>query len=274
MLGPRARVKVSPLKYGKFVCRGWLTRLGLWEAVERWRLRRRFRSGFIHERDFRFFRHFEGSRGLFVDIGANLGQSALSFRIANTSCPIVSFEANPAMEHGLREVKRLLGASFDYHMHGLGGHAEKKCLYVPIIKGVPFPQCGTFHRDSLENDSQRRIFCEWTGTDRFEVCEQPIRLVRFDELKLAPEFIKIDVEGGEQEVLSGMQQTIETHRPLLMTEGNVCAAMLRDCDYQMFVYRVDSNALVEPQEGNHSLNYFFVPAEKIPSLRRSGALSA
>ena len=124
------------LKFWKFHGRALLTRIGLWDRIERWRLRRRFRQGIAHERDFLFFRHFEGSDRLFVDIGANLGQSALSFRLANRTCPILSFEPNPDMEHALCEVKRLLGDLFNFRMHGLGAATEAKREMAP---GMPHP---------------------------------------------------------------------------------------------------------------------------------------
>ena len=42
--------------------------------------------------------------GVFLDVGANSGQSALSFRMFNKTIPIVSVEANPACEADLRLV--------------------------------------------------------------------------------------------------------------------------------------------------------------------------
>ena len=50
----------------------------------------------------------------------------------------------------------------------------------------------------------------------------PVELVRFDDFAVAhsvtPNFIKIDVEGFESEVLRGMQATLAGHHPKLMIE--------------------------------------------------------
>lgn len=268
-------MSVSMVKYLKFNTRACLTRLGCWEAIERWRLKRRYRRGFIHEPDFAFFRHFAGSRGLFVDIGANIGQSALSFRIVNATCPILSFEANPDMEFGLRQVKSLLGDGFDYRMHGLGMRTETKALYIPHVKGVAFPQCATFCREALEDNPERReMFLEWTGTDQFTIVERTIQLIRFDELNLDPELVKMDVEGGEMQVIAGMEQTLARCRPIVMTEGDACVPFLQQRRYAHFCYDAAIERLRQPWEAEQTLNTFFVPAEKVAALQQAGAIAS
>jgi FkbM family methyltransferase len=265
----------STIKYLKFQGRAWLTRVGLWQRFERWRLHRRFKKGFIHEPDFRFFSHFEGSRGLFVDVGANIGQSALSFRAVNRTCPILSFEANPDMEYGLREVKRILGDDYDYRLYGLGTTTENRRLFVPYVNGVAFPQCATFRRDALENNPERgELFRAWTGTDRFDIVEKSIQLVRFDELNLNPDLVKIDVEGGELDVLTGMDEMLRRCRPILMTEGDGCRGFLRARSYEIFLHQPQVNRLRPAGTTESALNFFFVPAEKVKQLQNIGALES
>lgn len=45
-------------------------------------------------------------------------------------------------------------------------------------------------------------------------------VITLDSLGLAPDFIKMDVEGMEHFVLRGGEQTIRTHRPVIMLEEN------------------------------------------------------
>src|SRR3712207_2603537 len=61
-----------------------------------------------HERDFEAFALFPDREGLFLDVGANSGISAVSFRAFNRHSPIVSVEPNPLNEPDLRIVSRLL----------------------------------------------------------------------------------------------------------------------------------------------------------------------
>jgi FkbM family methyltransferase len=262
-------------KYWRFQTRAMLTRIGLWSRLERWRLRWRFQRGVAHEADFRFFRHVAGAGRLFVDIGANLGQSALSFRLAHRQGRILSFEPNPAMAPALRSVKKLLGESFDFRMHGLGARTETKTLFIPIVRGIPFPQCATFRRECLEdNEGVRQLFFAWTRTDRFTIVERPLPLVRFDELGLNPDFIKIDAEGGEADIVAGMTETLSRCRPLLMTEGGGARELLLDRGYQMSVYHADRDVLCPLCAGDAPLNVFFVPNEMTPELRRIGAFES
>jgi FkbM family methyltransferase len=259
------QASLQPLK---FRARSWLNRLGVWQRIESWRLERRFRRGFIHEPDFNLFRRFEGGHGLFVDVGANIGQSALSFRIANSTSPILSFEPNPEMEFGLRTVKRLLGDGFDYRMHGLGERTETKTLYVPFVKGTPLSQYATFRHEGLEaTPERRRMFKEATGVDGFDVVERALHLVRFDELNLDPEFVKIDVEGTEIDVLAGMEETLRRCRPLIITEGNAAQAHLEARGYRMYIHDPASNGL-KPATEAVGLNFLFVAEEKIVDLTK------
>jgi FkbM family methyltransferase len=260
-------------KHWRFQARALLTRLGLWNRMECWRLAWRYYRGVAHESDFQFFRHFAGGGHLFVDIGANLGQSALSFRLAQRGASIVSFEPNPDMEPGLVVVKKLLGSTFDYCLHGLGARTEIKRLYVPIVKGIPFPQCATFQCECLtDNPSIRQIFREWTGTDRFEIAERSLQLVRFDDLGLVPDFVKIDVEGGEADVVNGMEKTLKRHRPLLLTEGRGAQARLLEHGYVELIHDASVNTLRTAGLDDRNANVFYLPAERLDELVRLGAV--
>lgn len=47
-----------------------------------------------------------------------------------------------------------------------------------------------------------------------------IEMITLDSLNLAPDFVKIDVEGMEWHTLMGGEQTIRQHRPVVMFEEN------------------------------------------------------
>ena len=47
-----------------------------------------------------------------------------------------------------------------------------------------------------------------------------IEMITLDSLNLAPDFVKIDVEGMEWHTLMGGEQTIRRHRPVVMFEEN------------------------------------------------------
>lgn len=164
-----------------------------------------------HEADFLVFRHLR-TPVLFVDVGANRGQSALSFAsVSRLPHRIVSFEPNLDNRLHLEVVKRLLGARFHYHLCGLGEAVETREFYVPAQGSRRLTGEGSFSRPNVEA-AARRI------EGPYEIETRCFRIERFDSLGLAPDVVKIDVQGLELEVLRGMGDL--AWRPLLMIEAN------------------------------------------------------
>lgn len=62
----------------------------------------------------------------------------------------------------------------------------------------------------------------WNTGQRHCVEGDAIEVITLDSLGLAPDFIKLDVEGMEWHALVGAEQTIRTHRPVVMFEENGC----------------------------------------------------
>jgi hypothetical protein len=62
----------------------------------------------------------------------------------------------------------------------------------------------------------------WNTGQRHVVAGDEAEVIALDSLNLAPDFIKLDVEGMEYHALIGAEQTIRTHRPVVMFEGNGC----------------------------------------------------
>lgn len=54
--------------------------------------------------------------------------------------------------------------------------------------------------------------------ERYCVPGDEVEVITLDSLNLAPNFIKIDVEGYELWAIQGGEQTIRTHRPVVMLE--------------------------------------------------------
>jgi FkbM family methyltransferase len=209
-----------------------------------------------HEADYKLFAALEGAEGLFVDVGANAGQSARSLRIYNRSLDIVSFEPNPLLEPDLAFTKRLLGERFEYRIVGLGGTTGRATLAIPVLRGMPQTAWATADRAALE--ASRARFQEWIG-GHFEITEASIEIVRFDSLDLHPVAVKIDVEGCEAEVLKGMDETLRCDEPLLMLEHSEGAdeiiTWLGERGYAIYLYDRRANRL-RPERPRKTTNYF------------------
>ena len=247
---------------------GWLVRkalasAGLAGAATRMRLAAAYWARVPHDPDFRFFARLDGAPGLFVDGGANCGQSALSFRLFNRTFRVLSFEPNPLLERALAWTGRVLGPSFAYRMVGLASTTVERVLYVPIVDGVPITGEATFDERLLRDEpGTRRRIAAFAGTDALDVLRVPSRVVRLDDLELSPGAIKLDVQGEEIDALRGMLGTIARSRPVIMLENNLWIAEIRDVlrehGYRDFVYDPATDRVVEPGAARGTVNVFFL----------------
>lgn len=232
-------------------------------ALRRARAVARYKRGGLHESDFAYFRRFAAEEGLFLDVGANLGMSALSIRTVLPRARILSVEPNPLHEPDLRHVAERVGNMETRYLaaHERPGEME---LHVPTWRGLPITGEASLSREAiLESDQLRRRLGERMRSDRFAIRSFRVPIVPLDELELAPRWVKIDVQGVADAVLRGLQRTLERHRPTVMVEsdGHTNAAVighLGTLGYGAFVYDAAADALV-PFADQGPQNIFFVP---------------
>jgi FkbM family methyltransferase len=248
--------------------RSLLVRTGpLYDICKRALLVFGYRAKRIHDPDFMFFRCFNGPPGLFVDVGANIGQSALSFRLVNHSFRILSFESNPLLKKDLRFARRLLGQDFHYVMAGLGETTGTMVCEVPYVGNTPLTQAASFVPGMIAG---RTLTIEARVGSSFEVRPLICSLLKFDELGLAPDIVKIDVEGYELNVLKGMRDTLARCAPVLMLENSPGAKQVRlwlsGQGYRFFAYDARKNELREEVTLASVNNYFALTGRSIEAL--------
>ncbi len=146
----------------------------------------------------------------FVDIGANLGMlTLLGARLVGPGGTVEAFEPNPNCVALLRE-SLLRNAIPNVNLHALGLSDVDGALVLNLTSS----HTGTATMAEVE--------------DAIAMFDVPV--LRGDRV-LMPDpkpikAIKIDVEGHELRVLSGLQRTLELHRPDVVTE-NVEAQLRR-----------------------------------------------
>jgi FkbM family methyltransferase len=173
-----------------------------------------------------------------VDIGANFGH--YSIELSKYFSSVIAFEINDALTHDLsRFNKKIKVVNI-----GLSSSAGAATLYIPLLNGN-FPLVGWA---SLAPGN-----CPDTDTHQ----EKAVRIAPLDSFDIAElDFMKIDVEGHELEVLRGARKTLETNSPTLLIEikrENVKAVSgyLREIGYEM----VNKESLIG-QSNNE--NFLFV----------------
>jgi len=243
-----------------------IARLG---PVYRWARRARAAARYArrrpHDPDFAAFGRLPGD-GLFLDVGASIGQSALSFRIFNRDSPILSLEPLPSHRGDLRLV-RLLIRGHRFMMVGAAEETRRATLFVPMLGAYALPAESSLNRADAAAVLER-LESEGADPSCLRLEEVEIDLRRLDELELSPAFVKIDVEGAELGVLEGLQETLTRCRPALMIErseriGRVIELLAAD-GYRPFVYEASSRDF-RPYRDQPAVNVFFLREEHAAS---------
>jgi len=240
-----------------------------------WTVVRRIPLLLPHDKSYNALRHFIALKpnGLFLDIGANDGISALSFRRFDRSYRILSLEPNLFLEPALKKIKDR-DPRFDYAMVGAGSKPSPVRFHVPVYRGVVLH---TFTSSSLEHT--RSALAASFGESVAATCNINVvegNIVRVDDLHVEPTIIKIDAEGFNYDVLVGAVETIERSRPFVVVEIEAAEAaeMKRFFEarrYRLLSYdigrdRFYADAGTERSGRSGERNLFAVPDGMLSSL--------
>jgi FkbM family methyltransferase len=179
----------------------------------------RFLARRPHDHDYAAFRLFPQADRPFLDVGANAGMSAFSFRIYQRRAPIVSIEPNPFHERDLRFAGRIV-RDHSYRLWAAGASEDELTLFVPVFRGVPLTTEASLDRESVvQSPTLRARLGAAMDTDAFRVEERQVPVKPLDVLGCDPAFIKLDVQGYDFPALQGLQATIERSWPVLVIES-------------------------------------------------------
>jgi FkbM family methyltransferase len=134
---------------------------------------------------------------------------------------------------------------------GLGDTTTERLLYVEELTGL--------NNTCVENSPLLASNAKFSGLEGTSLMHaEPVQLVRFDDFaranEVTPDFIKIDVEGFESEVLQGMQTTLHTARPKVMVEvtrnRELVWQVMREAGYVAFGKDMRSCVSADEMRGN------------------------
>jgi FkbM family methyltransferase len=143
---------------------------------------------------------FIAATGTAIDVGANVGfyTYALSRRFKH----VYAFEINEGITGPIAQYNP---GNIELIYCGLSSSEGTARFYIPVSGGIPQAGWASLYRDNLP------------GAEK--LIERDVRVAPLDEFKIsAVDFIKIDVEGHEIEVLKGAAATIEASRPIVLIE--------------------------------------------------------
>jgi FkbM family methyltransferase len=243
----------------------------LWKVS--WELVKRIPVLLPHDKSYNAFRHFIKAvpQGLFLDVGANDGITALGFRKFSLGYRILSLEPNPLLEQGLLKIKKQ-DPLFDYRLVGAGNKPASVVLYMPVYRGIAMH---TYTSGSLDQSKATlRHICGNHVAEAAEIRKFSVDIITVDSLDVDPSIVKIDVEGFDYEVLLGAVQTIERNRPFIAIElawarRAVVEAFFNKRGYILLSYDVGRDRFGPDNPAGQSTgerNSFAAPRERLASL--------
>lgn len=162
-------------------------------------IQRNHRRGTFYElKELRELQSVFPEGGTFVDIGANVGNHTLFAAKFLKAARVIPFEPNP-------KAYRLL---------------VENVLLNGLADVVDLSHLGVGLSDKAEGGFAMQQKKRNLGSARMMPGEGDIAVFPADDLLAGetPAMIKIDVEGMELAVLGGLEQTIASHRPILLVE--------------------------------------------------------
>jgi FkbM family methyltransferase len=169
---------------------------------DRWRLACSYRVGLLGscEPELRHLRRLAEPGGCAVDVGANVGLYA--YAMARSHEELHAFEPKPAVTSALQAWRN---PRVHVHPVALASERATATLRIPIQGGLSLNGWASLGPGRLPSA---------TAYKEIQVATEPLDEFGLRDVRL----IKIDVEGGEVEVLRGAAKTIERSRPVMVVE--------------------------------------------------------
>jgi len=202
-----------------------------------------FRFFLPHEKDFLGMKLILKNNLIdaFVDVGANIGASSMSFRNMGFKNPIYLFEPNFFLfENKLKKLLPYYKNLFLFNF-ALSNKNAQSFFYLPFIGKQCIHYFSSFDKLYIIN-SIKKTFKDIN----FSIKKKKIRMMRFDDLNINKNisFIKIDAEGHDHEVIQGFKETIAKYKPILLIEfnkENFFQIKKELNDYYPYIYNINKN---------------------------------
>lgn len=133
---------------------------------------------------------------VYLDCGANIGNHTIFFSLVAKAKKVYAFE-------GLKDTYEILDKNIR-----LNNLEQVKAYNYVLGAHEGYAEVSTYTDDNIG------------GTSFSETSESKIKMIKIDDFDIEEkvDFIKMDVEGFEANVLRGMEQLLKRDRPILMIE--------------------------------------------------------
>ena len=145
-----------------------------------------------------FYLQFLKAGSIFFDIGANYGNRIEP--LVNDDVKIIAVEPQ---QECVRFLKRKFGNKLTILQNGVGSKLESMTMYISTNANI----LSSFSKEWIDSTQQSGRFSKvnWNKTRTIEMITLDYLIAKYG----TPDFVKIDVEGFELEVLKGLTQPLK-----------------------------------------------------------------
>ena len=193
---------------------------------------------------------FKKKNNLFLDIGANTGTSTLGFLKMGFVNKICLFEPNYYLfDRFLKKIENKHSNVSVYNL-ALGSNNKKLTFYMPFINNIFIHYFSSFNKKYVKNSCLNTF-----PNKKINIKKKIINVIKFDDvgIKSKIDFVKIDTEGYDLEVIKGMKETIKKNKPTFLVEynENIHKKILNILkDYSQYFYNLEKNSLNKINNNN------------------------
>jgi FkbM family methyltransferase len=162
------------------------------------------------------------------------------------------------------------------HRFGLSEEDGSFWLYVPYCADVFILGESTMRLEYLLKPESIERLRSYTAEGYIGIGKVKVHVRRFDDLRIFPDYVKIDVEGAESRVLAGMWKSIRASRPIILIENSFqdeIDALMLAAGYGPWGFDPASQRL-HPRPDTGFQNTFYVFEERVAALEMEGCLHA
>jgi FkbM family methyltransferase len=143
--------------------------------------------------------------GAFLDVGVNLGQTLIKVKLIEPTREYIGFEPNPQC--------------CQYTSQLIEANRFQRCTLVPVGLADSARMLTLFAKDDAV-DPSASIVPGFRAPERYRRSQHAAVFAGDEVVKDLSDlgFVKVDVEGGELEVIAGLQATIERFTPFIFCE--------------------------------------------------------
>lgn len=204
-------------------------------------------TGLMVDAEFRLLRRFD-RLGLVVDIGGNYGQSIIAIRRNAQPAKIISFE--PIRYLSDRLAAQYAGdPSVEIRDVALSDATGELTLYIPKYKYAFLDALASLEKGGIAAWLANPYHFWNFKPKHLTIIENTVPAITLDSCRLAPDVVKIDVQGMELAVVRGGIATFRQHRPLAIVEAPCDELVAIFADLGMRAYGFDGHRLLGEWRG-------------------------